>query len=269
VRIFRKRSPAAPAPREEADSGPYRTRYDIAREGYEIRLAQLARALDQSTLKNYLAAAGNIVLAIGIVTIALRGGVRPIFIPYDQFGRVIHYDDLSRFKHPPRAMVESELGRWLVNVRGIYYGDPVAQLDRARAAKRLLTPEAERWLDQYFSVPSRNPALLLRDLSRTVELVSISKDVDRPVWYLQWRELDVSVRGGYTESVWQGTLKVDFVPGATEEAVWANPAGIRITSIEWNRVRERTSAAPAAAPPPAAAPAEPRPVPRARPDPPG
>lgn len=229
-----------------------------------MRLAQLARALDQSSLKNYLSGTGNIVLTAGLVMIALRGGVRPIFIPYDQFGRVIHYDDLSRFKDPPRAIVESELGRWLVNVRGIYYGDPVAQLDRARAAKRLLSPEADQWLDQYFSAPSRNPALLLRDLSRTVELVSISRDVDRPVWYLQWRELDVSPRGGYAESVWQGTLKVDFVPSGTEEAVWVNPAGIRITSIEWNRVRERASAAPVApppvAPPPAAAPANSPPV---------
>jgi type IV secretory pathway TrbF-like protein len=267
VRIFRKRSPAASArDAAETEPGPYRSRYDIAREGYDMRIAQLARALDQSSLKNYLSGTGNIVLAVGLVMIALRGGVRPIFIPYDQFGRVIHYDDLSRFKDPPRAMVESELGRWLVNVRGIYYGDPVAQLDRARAAKRLLAPEAEQWLDQYFSVPSRNPALLQRDLSRTVELVSISKDVDRPVWYLQWRELDVPVRGGYTESVWQGTLKVDFAPGRTEEAVWANPAGIRITSIEWNRIRERTSAPPTpAAPPPAAAPADPHPVSPSRP----
>lgn len=222
-----------------------------------MRVAQLARALDQSSLKNYLAALGNIVLGVGIVMIALRGGVRPIFIPYDEFGRVIAYDDLSRFKDPPRATVEAELARWLVSVRGIYFGDPVAQMDRGRVAKRYVTPEAEEWLNQYFGDPTRNPSLLLRDLSRTVELVSISKDPDRPLWYLQWREIEVPARGGAVESIWQGTLKVDFVPARTEEGVWANPTGIRISSIEWNRLRQ-TNNVPAAPPP--ASPAAPPPV---------
>lgn len=246
MRLFRKR-PTGPAP-ESGGPEPFRNRYDIAREGYEMRVAQLARALDQSSLKNYLAAVGNIVLGVGIVTIAMRGGVRPIFIPYDHFGRIIRYEDLGRFTAPPRGTIESELGKWLVNVRGIYYGDPVAQLDRARAARAFLTPESERWLEEYFSDPSRKPALLLRDLSRTVELVSISKDPERPLWYLQWRELVVFARGGHAESVWQGTLKVEFVPGRTEDAVWANPTGIRIVSIEWNQLRER-AAAPLAPPP--------------------
>ena len=244
----------------EGEQGPYRSRYDIAREGYEMRVSQLARALDQSSLKNYLSALGNIVLGIGIVMIALRGGVRPIFIPYDQFGRVIQYEDLSRFKDPPRATVESELGEWLVNVRGIYFSDPVAQMDRARAAKWFLTPEAEEWLKQYYDAPNRNPRQLLSELSRTVELVSISKDPDRPLWYLQWRELDTPARGGAVESIWQATLKIDFVPGRTEEAVWANPAGIRISAIEWNRLRERSTTPASAAPPPPQAPPIPSPV---------
>lgn len=248
--LFRNRTkPPAPVRGGEGEQGPYRNRYDIAREGYEMRVAQLARALDQSSLKTYLSVLGNIVLAIGIVMIALRGGVRPIFIPYDQFGRVIQYEDLSRFNNPSRSTVESELGEWLVNVRGIYFGDPVAQMDRARAAKWFLTPAAEEWLKQYYDGPNRNPRLLLSEISRTVELVSISRDPERPLWYLQWREIDTQARGGSAESIWQATLKIEFVPGRTEEAVWANPTGIRISSIEWNRLRERTTppdAAPAA-----------------------
>lgn len=128
-----------------------------------------------------------------------------------------------------------------MNVRGIYLGDPIAQLDRARAAKQFLTPQAEQWLGQYFADPSRNPAILLRELARTVEVQSISKDPDRNVWYMQWREIEVPARGAYVESAWQGTFKLDIVPGRTEDAVWANPAGIRISSIEWNRIRARAS----------------------------
>lgn len=239
---FLRRSADLPAARpREREADPYRSRYDIAREGYEMRVNQLARALDQSALKVYLLALGNIVLGIGIVTLALRGGVRPIFIPFDQFGRVVQYDDMSRMKDPPRALVESELSEWLVNVRGIYLGDPIAQLDRARAAKQFLTPQAEQWLGQYFADPSRNPAVLLRDLARTVEVQSISKDADRNVWYMQWREIELPARGAYVESAWQGTFKVEIVPGRTEDAVWANPAGIRISSIDWSRIRSRAS----------------------------
>jgi type IV secretory pathway TrbF-like protein len=250
----------------DAAGGPYRTRYDIAREGYEVRIGQLSRALDQAALKVYLAVAANLVLGIGIVMIALRGGVRPIFIPYDSFGRVIQYDQLSRFNEAPRGMVEAELARWLVSVRGIYYGDPIAQLDRGRAAKAFLTPEAEQWLEQYYAVPSQNPALLLRDLQRTAKIVSISKDPDRNLWYLQWKELDVPARGPYVESAWQGTLKVDFAPGRTEDEVWANPTGIRIASIEWNRLREvvsdpRAASSQPIAPPPGAAAPSPLPGP--------
>ena len=233
-----------PSDARVSTADPYRSRYDIAREGYEVRLGQLSRALDQATLKVYLAVGANVVLGIGITMIALRGGVRPIFIPYDSFGRVIQYDELSRFSHAPRGMVEAELAKWLVNVRGIYYGDPIAQLDRGRAAKAFLTPEAEQWLEQYYAVPTQNPALLLRDLQRTVKVVSISKDPDRNLWYLQWRELDVPTRGQYVESAWQGTLKLDFAPGRTEDEVWANPTGIRIVSIEWNKLREAASDAP-------------------------
>lgn len=257
MQIFRKRSsPPSAAEASESGGGPYRTRYDIAREGYEIRVNQLARALDQSSLRNYLSVLANAVLGIGIVVIAMRGGVRPIFIPYDQFGRVIQYEDLSRFKNPARGFVESELARWLVNVRGIYFGNPVAQMDRVRAARWFLTAESEAWLKQYYKPDDRNPGLLLRDLSRTVEIVSISKDPERPLWYLQWRELDQHARGGAVESIWQATLKVDFRPGQSEAAVWANPAGVRISSIEWNRLRDRPAtptpshAIPPPAPPP-------------------
>jgi type IV secretory pathway TrbF-like protein len=240
VRFPWTRSSAAP-PVREGEPGPYRTRYDVARQGYELRVSQLARALDQAAIKTYLAGAGNLLLGAGIVTLALRGGVRPIFVPYDRLGRVIRTEELSRFREPPRAMVEAELARWLVNVRGIYHGDPVAQLDRGRAATALLAPAAEQWLAEYYSVPSRNPAHLLRDLSRTVEVVGISRDPDRPLWHLQWREIDVPARGAYVESAWEATLKVEFAPGRTEEAVWANPTGIRIVSIEWHRLRQRGS----------------------------
>jgi type IV secretory pathway TrbF-like protein len=236
--MFRRRPPAE-HPEGERSADPYRSRYDIARQGYEMRVAQLARALDQATLKNYLSAAGNIVLAAGIVTIALRGGVRPVFIPYDQFGRVIRYEDMGRFMEPSRPFVEAQLFDWLVQVRGIYYGDPVAQMDRARAARAILSEEAERWLGEYYAAASRNPALLLNELSRTVEVISISRDPERKNRYsLQWREIDDRRRGPDAESVWQGTLVLGPVGRAvSEEALWNNPTRIQIQSIEWHQLR--------------------------------
>jgi type IV secretory pathway TrbF-like protein len=255
VPIFRKRSrPPSTAPAPTAD--PYRDRYDIAREGYEMRIGQLARALDQAALKNYLSGAAVLVLSVSLVSLALRGGVRPVFIPYDELGRVIRYEDMARFQEPPRAMVEAELARWLTNARGIYYGDPAAQLDRARAARRLLSAEAEQWLTAYFSAPGRNPAQLLREISRTVEIASISKDPERPLWHLQWREIEVPARGAYVEAAWQATLRVEFRAPATEDEAWANPTGLRITAIEWHRVRERRGEVP---------PGQPAPVPVERP----
>ena len=242
----KNKQPAPVSPSQVAAPGPYARRYDIAREGYEMRVAQLARALDQATLKNYLSVGVNAVLAIGIITIALRGGVRPIFIPYDQFGRVIHTEDLARFREPPRRFIDGELAEWIVNVRGIYFGDPVAQFDRARAAKALLAPEAARWLDDYFSDATRNPRDLLKSVSRTIDGVTMSKDPDRNVWYLQWRELERRGEGVHTESAWQGTLKLEFAPPRTEDGVYANPAGIRITSIEWNRLSSQVTQTPAA-----------------------
>lgn len=234
---WRRSTPAPAPPDAERGPGPYHTRYDVARQGYERQVERLARALDQATLKVYLSAAANVVLALGIVTIALRGGVHPVFVPYDRLGGIIRTEELSRFRDPPRAMVEAELARWLVNVRGVYYGDPVAQLDRGRAAQALLAPEAEQWLSAYFAVPGRSPAHLQRDLARTVEVTSITKDLERPLWHLQWRELEVPVRGSAVEAAWAATLRVEFAPLATEETVWTNPTGIRIRSIEWHRLR--------------------------------
>lgn len=243
MRFPGRRRDAATEP-ESQSSGPYATRYDIARQGYEVRVGQLARALDQAALKNYLAAAANVVLGLGMVTIALRGEVRPIFVPYDAMGRVIEYSEMDRLQIPPRRVVESELAEWLVAARGIYYGDPVAQMDRARTVQAFLTPDAEQWLTQYYADPSRHPSRLLRELSRTVELESISKDPDRNLWYLQWQEIEVPARGLAAESAWNGTLVVDLVPPISEDGAWANPAGIRISRIEWNRVRHRRVAAP-------------------------
>lgn len=205
-------------------------------------MAQLARALDQAAIKTYLATGATVVLGIGLVTIALRGGVRPIFVPYDQFGRVIRSEDLSRFRTPPRRFVDAALAEWLVNVRRVYFADPVANLDNARAAKALLAPEAEQWLDQYFADPARDPRELAKVLSRTVDGVTMSKDPDRDVWYLQWREIEVPLHGGRTETAWQGTVKLQFSPPRTETGVYANAAGIRITSIEWNRLASETAA---------------------------
>jgi type IV secretory pathway TrbF-like protein len=240
VRLPWNKQDRSPQARDQAAPGPYARRYDIAREGYEMRVAQLARALDQATLKNYLSAGVNVVLAIGIITIALRGGVRPIFIPYDQFGRVIHTEDLSRYREPPRRFVDAALAEWIVDVRRIYYADPVAQLDLGRAAKALLAPEAEQWLDQYFASPGRNPVELLKTTSRTVDGVTMSKDPDRNVWNLQWREIEIR-SGSTVESAWQGTLKLEFFIPRTEPGVYANAAGIRIMSIEWNRVSSQVA----------------------------
>lgn len=238
-------------PEEKEAPGPYRNRYDIAREGYEIRVAQLARALDQATLKNYLSAACNIVLAVGIMTIALRGGVRPVFIPYDQFGRVIRYEDMGRLMEPARINVEAQLFDWLVQARGVYYGDPVAQMDRGRAAKELLSDEAERWLSEYYAAPNRNPAVLLSELSRTIKVISISRDPERKNrYYLQWQEIEDHRRGPDVESVWQGTLVLGSVGrAASEEALWKNPTRIEIQSIEWHQLRGWPTAAPVPAAP--------------------
>jgi type IV secretory pathway TrbF-like protein len=247
VPIFRKRtSSPSSAPATTAD--PYRDRYDIAREGYEMRIGQLARALDQAALKNYISGGAVLILAISLVSLALRGGVRPVFIPYDELGRVIRYDDIARLQERPRVIVEGELGRWLINARGIYYREPAAQFDRARAARRFLSPEAEQWLTQYFSAPDRNPRILMQEISRTVELASISKDLDRPLWHLQWREIETRPGGPPAEAAWQGTVRVEFRAPATEDEAWINPAGLRITAIEWHRVRERRGEVPSGQP---------------------
>lgn len=251
-----------PRPDAAEGPGPYRNRYEIAREGYEMRVAQLARALDQATLKNYLAAATNIVLAVGIVTIALRGGVRPVFIPYDQFGRVIRFDDISRYMEPPEAQVKAQLFEWLVHARGIYYGDPVAQMDRAKAARALLSEEAERWLSEHYSAPSRNPAVLLSEMSRTIKVHSIARDPERRNRYtLQWQEIEDHRQGPDVESIWQGTVVLGTLPrAATEEALWQNPTRIVIRSIEWHQMQGLPTGPPASLPPAAA---DPRPVPMA------
>jgi type IV secretory pathway TrbF-like protein len=221
-----------------------------------MRFAQLARALDQSTLKNFLSGGLNVVLAIGLVTIALRGGVQPIFIPYDQFGRVIATEDLARYKDPPRAFIDAALEEWLVNVRRIYHGNRAAQLDQARKADALLSGEAQQWLRDYYSDPTRNPSVLQQDLGRTVELVSTSKDPNQNVWRFQWREIEISARGAKTESDWMGSVEVTFPDPAEKRRAWtsegavkANPTGLRIVRIEWNRLRQVVSPAPSAVPP--------------------
>jgi type IV secretory pathway TrbF-like protein len=213
-----------------------------------MRFAQLARALDQSTFKNFLAGGLNVVLAIGLVTIALRGGVQPIFIPYDQFGRIIATEDLARYKEPPRAFIDSALEEWLLNVRRIYHGNRAAQLDLAREADALLSEDAQQWLRDYYSDPARNPSVLQQDLGRTVELVSTSKDPNQNIWRFQWHEIEVSARGAKTESDWIGSVEVEFPAFAdkrrawtTEGAVKANPTGLRILRIEWNRLRQVVS----------------------------
>ena len=188
----------------------------------------------------------NILLSVllGIETLAMTAmAMQTRHVPYvvevDRLGRVGAVAPLEPgLREPERRVMVQQLTEFVVNVRGVFV-DPIT-LDRmSRRARAYVTPEAARFLDAYFSREETNPVVLGRTLTRIVEVNSVLKEDGSDVWTIEWTETDLPLGVGVpTVAAWRGKFRVELRPPSGDQINLANPLGILVSAIDWNRLSE-------------------------------
>lgn len=175
---------------------------------------------------------------IGMTVMALQSEHVPYVVEVDKLGRVGAVAPLEPgFREPERRVMVQQLTDFVVNVRGVYV-DPIT-LDRmSRRARAYVTPEGARFLDAYFAREETNPVVLSRRLTRVVEVNSVLKE-EGDVWTIEWTETDLPLGvGAPMIAAWRGKFRVEVRPPGGDQINLANPLGILVSAIDWNRISE-------------------------------
>ena len=221
--------------------GAEETPYVRARREWDDRYARQARAVRNwqiATLLALLMAAG---LAAGLVLLASQSQITPYVVEVDRHGDAVAFGPAERLGPADERLLRYFLGRYVQSLRTVV-ADADAQRHLIREAYAFTTGEATAFLNDHYS--RANPFELAQHAPRSVEVTSLLK-VAETAWRAQWVErarpgLGRAVR----ESHWQAVLVVDQTPPTDTDTLLANPLGLYVTEITWQRTLTEGGTAP-------------------------
>jgi type IV secretion system protein VirB5 len=104
-------------------------------------------------------------------------------------------------------------------------------------AYRLVTPRGGRMLSAFVEKPENDPFRRAQDERVTVEILSAVRAAG-DTWQMDWRETAWDKNGSPMGAavVWRAMLRTVVVTPKTAEAMKANPIGLYIDELHWDKV---------------------------------
>lgn len=186
---------------------------------------------------------------LGVVTVAYIGlatsvRVQPFVVEVDELGQVRGFREVEDVYSAREAVTDATLRHFVRNLRTVY-ADPAAQRDLIVSAYAFADASVQEWLNGYFSDPEHDPRLVMRRLSRRVEVKSVIRVPaeeaglgEMESWKVTWVEVETPT-GTDTQrrAAWEGYFTVEQVPEAVRPE---NPLGLYVTAVNWSRVSAGT-----------------------------
>lgn len=177
---------------------------------------------------------------LAYIQLASSSHITPYVVEVDALGQARAFGPAEQLRDVDHRLAIHQLSLFIRNIRTIYQ-DPYAQKDMILAAYAYVDPNAQEWLNAYFSDPANDPRLLGQTISRRVEIKSVIKIPQSESWKINWIEVETP-RGTDTQkrSAWEGFLTVKHVPPSSAATIERNPTGLYITAINWTQVSRGT-----------------------------
>lgn len=225
----RNRSSTTP-PKADTPDSPYLAarREWMERYGDYIKQASTWRLVAISAL------AVAFVAVAGIAYIGSQSRFVPYVVQVDKLGTAVAVRPASVAGAPDPRIIQSELARWIVDVRSVYV-DATAQRSMLDEAYSLLNGGglAYTQLNDWFR--QNNPFDVAKKHVVDIKIESPPAQVSKDSWQVQWTETIRDRNGGLVSTkAWSAVITIAINAPTSESAILSNPMGIYIQQFTWS-----------------------------------
>lgn len=180
-------------------------------------------------------AAASVVLAAGLVIVALRSRIVPYVVSIDTIGRAVSAGPAERAKPADERLVRAAVLDWVEAMRTVT-SDPQLQMhaiDKVFAMIGKGSP-AQTFVTDYYKANS--PFERAASVTVNVEVRSVLASSDK-TFQVEWTETTRDLQGGIKETgTYNGSFTTVVNPPSDERTVRLNPLGVYITYVNWSKV---------------------------------
>lgn len=197
-----------------------------------LALARSARAWQLAAVA---ALAGNVVLGVGFVEMALSSRYVPYLVEVDRHGNTSYAGPIPVADLPEEKLLLQQLRQFVWNLR-VVVPDPVAEGELLARAYALADVPVRRSFEEHFARPENDPRTIAKNGTRTVDSITVLRLPQTEATYqLTWKEILLERRsfGVVEERSYQGLATVARAKDQTPEELADNPLGLLITGFTW------------------------------------
>lgn len=189
----------------------------------------------RSAARNWrLIALGELVLALvlvaGLIAVAMKGHVETYVVRVDKSGEPTSVKLAGNVYHPGKAEIAYFLGKWVRNVRS-KPADAVVLKKQWLEAYDFLGRQATATLNAY--AKKHDPFKNVGQDTRTVHIQNIVQKSNK-TYQVQWTEKNYRNDAPVSTHSFTGLFTIEMHPPDDQQAVYKNPLGIYITSLNWS-----------------------------------
>jgi type IV secretory pathway TrbF-like protein len=205
--------------------------YIAARQEWNFMFADILKAKYNWQCIGFILGIINILLVIGIITIALQARFIPYAVKVDNLGNSDFAGLLTKQGEISPLMINSILRRYIIQARSVI-ADPVAQKHQLDFVYHCTHGEAKLILDAFYKV--QNPFNIAKDETVDVTINSVLA-TSINTWQVHWTEIHRDTVGHINlENHFEGLVKIEQKTPSTMEDININPLGLYITYLSWS-----------------------------------
>lgn len=216
-------------------NAPHSAIYAAARQEYNEQVGSIAaeRNTWRMTALGALGVAG--IAVAGIAYIGAQNHAVPYVIEVDKLGDPLAIGRANVAAPADPRVIRAQLGRWISNVRTVFT-DVAAQRRIITDAYAIMSRNgtAYRAINEYYAANS--PFERARTETIGVQVNSVIP-LSAGAWQIQWTENHRGRDGSLLpKEDYRGVVTISVNPPADDATILANPIGLFIETIEWQRL---------------------------------
>lgn len=202
------------------------------RREYFDRYFQLAKMINNLRLMLLGAIVVAVILAYGVVAMALQNRVVPYVVEVDGNSEVARVTRADVAEKPTDHMVAASMRLFLIGARTVFLDRRAQQMQMNTAYSMILAGSpAYKSMEDFHTV--NNPYEKSKTETVEVAVTSVPKISD-DTWQVEWTETTKQLSGKVLSvKNWQGAFKVRIIPPTDVNQIGVNPFGIYVEWFSW------------------------------------
>ena len=202
------------------------------RREYFDRYFQLAKMINNLRLMLLGTIAVGVILACGMVALALQHKAIPFVVEVDRNSEVKRITRADVAEKPTDHMVAASMRLFLIGARTVFLDRRAQQMQMNTAYSMILAGSpAYKSMEDFHT--ANNPYEKSKTETVEVAVTSVPKISD-DTWQVEWTETTKQLSGKVLSvKNWQGAFKVRIIPPTDVNQIGVNPFGIYVEWFSW------------------------------------